>query len=90
MYVISCVDSRSLSPFGFSKDSLQRREEVRGEGEVDEEDIGQPEVEGGTTGMRSVDIVLIQHLLHCEFLLQHLQVQIGFLTPVMFSTCHII
>ena len=32
-------------------------------------------MEGGTTGVRSVDIVLIQHLLHCEFLLQHLQVE---------------
>ena len=31
-------------------------------------------IEGGSTGVKAVDIVLIQHLLHCEFLLQHLQV----------------
>lgn len=76
-----------LPLFGFSKDSLQRREEGKGEleEEEDEEDFGQPQVEGGTTGVRSVDIVLIQHLLHCEFLLQHLQVQFCTSTPVSYA-----
>ena len=64
----------SPTPFGFSKDSLQRKEGARGEVGEEEEDFGRPEVEGGTTGVRSVDVVLIQHLLHCEYLLQHLQV----------------
>ena len=72
--LISFIDARSLFPFGFSKDSLQRREETRKEREIDEDKFYHREVEGGTTGSRSIDIVLIQHLLHCEFLLQHLQV----------------
>ena len=81
-----------LPLFGFSKDSLQRREEGKGEmeeeeEEEDEEDFGQPQVEGGTTGMRSVDIVLIQHLLHCEFLLQHLQVQFTSQTFQLLKLC---
>lgn len=75
--LISCVDAHSLFPFGFSKDLLQQSDETKEEREMDEENIRHQEVEGGTTGNRSVDIVLIQHLLHCEFLLQHLQVRTG-------------
>ena len=76
LIIMTCVQWCSINIFSgavtplslLSKDLEQRR--------ADEEDqcCVQPNVEGGTTGVRSVDIVLIQHLLHCEFLLQHLQV----------------
>ena len=43
------------------------REEREGRG------LDSQEVEGGTVGVKSVDAVLTQHLLHCEYLLQRLQ-----------------
>lgn len=67
--LIFSPDTHHLLSFGFGKDSLDETEEE------DDVDFSHCEVEGGTTGIRNIDICLIQHLLHCEFLLQHLQVK---------------
>ena len=40
---------------------------------MEDSSLSGEEVEGGTVGVASVDTLLVQHLLHCEYLLQHLQ-----------------